>query len=588
MTNLKSGRSALALLGIVVGLFVLDAHSALAQVNSINPYGLSDALANPLEELQRRLSQSALSNAMLPMEGAVDPDTYIVGPGDIFSISMPLIKTVVPEISVGADGRMILPDTGPVYIAGLSLSEARDLILARLKESFQNMPVDVVLLQSRQFYVHVAGAVPSPGRYLALPVARVSTILEIAYADTSWSPVSNRDLRPSLRNIQLIHTNGDTISVDLMQYFASGNTDTNPYLQDGDVIRIPGFDPAFSSVYIDGSILFPGPYDYRSDDTISSLISVAGGISNESSISIIRVRRENSDGSAQTFEFDVADVLDGDAGTFPIEPRDNISVARVENILGSATVEGMVHHPGTYPIVDGVTTLRELVEKAGGLRDDALIRGTYLERRALPDATEKPRRSVFEKPLDEIEKLLVVDSTEIMLRLRMTDLDFLSRAYFAQEIRMQNRVSIDFEGTMNGDARPTLLRDQDRLVVPRDEKTVYVFGQVRRPGFVGLEDGRDAEFYIKNAGGRGDFALDTVIIHPGTSDMERDTDQIVGSGDMIFVDRKTDIAENPELQRLVSEQIRTRSDARIRTMQTILQSVTTVASVAALIISLRR
>ncbi|MCZ6758639.1 MAG: hypothetical protein O7C39_10175, partial [Bacteroidetes bacterium] len=80
MTNLKSGRSALALLGIVVGLFVLDVLTARAQVNSINPYGLSDALANPLEELQRRLSQSALSNAMLPMEGAVDPDTYIVGP----------------------------------------------------------------------------------------------------------------------------------------------------------------------------------------------------------------------------------------------------------------------------------------------------------------------------------------------------------------------------------------------------------------------------------------------------------------------------------------------------------------------------
>ncbi|GMQ81143.1 MAG: hypothetical protein BMS9Abin05_0574 [Rhodothermia bacterium] len=588
MTNLRSGRSALALLGIVVGLIVLDSNSARAQVGSINPYGLSGELANPLEGLQRRLSQSALSNAMLPMEGAVDPDTYIVGPGDIFSISMPLIKTVVPEIAVGADGRMTLPETGPVYIAGLTLSEARDLILSRLKESFQNMPVDVVLLQSRQFYVHVAGAVPSPGRYLALPVARVSTILEIAFADTSWSPVSNRDLRPSLRNIQLIRVNGDAISVDLMRYFASGNTDMNPYLQDGDVIQIPGFDPAFSSVYIDGAVLFPGPYDSRSDDTISSLIDVAGGISAESSISIIRVRRENNDGSVQTFEFDLADLLDGDAGLFPIKPRDNISVARVENILGSASVDGMVRYPGTYPIVDGVTTMRELVEKAGGLRDDALIRGTYLVRRALPDATEKSRRSVFEKPLDEIEKLLVADSTAIMLRLRMTDLDFLSRAYFAQEIRMQNRVSIDFEGTMNGDSGPTLLRDQDRLVVPRDEKTVYVFGQVRRPGFVAFEESRDAEFYIKNAGGRGDFALNTVIIQPGTGDLARNVDQNIGSGDMIFVDRKTDVAENAELQRLVSEQARSRADAQIRTMQTVLQSVTTIASVVALIISLSR
>jgi len=588
MTNLRSGRSALVLFGLFVALIVLDAHLVRAQVGSINPYGLSDALANPLEGLQRRLSQSALSKAMLPMEGAVDPDIYVVGPGDVFSISMPLIKTIVPEVSVGADGRLNLPDSGPVFVAGLTLNEARDRILTRLKESFQNMPVDVVLLQSRQFYVHVAGAVPSPGRYLALPAARVSTILEIAFADTSWSPVSNRDLRPSLRNIQLIHTNGESHSVDLMQYFASGNTETNPYLQDGDVIHIPGFDPAFSSVYIDGAVLFPGPYDYRSDDTIASLIGVAGGISAESSISIIRVRRENINGDVQSFEFSLAEVLDGDAGAFPIEPRDNISVARVENILGSATVEGMVRHPGTYPIVDGVTTLRELVEKAGGLRSDALLRGTYLERRALPEATEKPRRSVFEKPLDELEKLLVADSTEIMLRLRMTDLDFLSRAYFAQEIRMQNRVSIDFGATMTGDSDPIILRDRDRLVVPRDERTVYVFGQVRRPGFVGYEMSRDAEYYIKKAGGRGDFALDTVIIHPGTSDIAQDTNQIIGSGDMIFVDRKTDIAENPELQRLVSEQLRRQSDARIRTMQTILQSVTTIATVVALIISLSR
>ena len=60
------------------------------------------------------------------------------------------------------------------------------------------------------------------------------------------------------------------------------------------------------------------------------------------------------------------------------------------------------------------------------------------------------------------------------------------------------------------------------------------------------------------------------------------------SGDVIFVDRIVDVANSAEMQRLVIESARVRSDARIRTMQTILQSVGTLASVVALVISIRR
>jgi protein involved in polysaccharide export with SLBB domain len=570
-------------------LLFLPAPDARAQNNSLNPYGLSDVFSNPLRQLQQRLASTAYANAMLPMEGAVDPDEYVVGPGDVFTVTDPLVQGTNQETVVGADGRVLLPDVEPVMVAGLTLGEARSRMLSVLKEGFKNTRVEIVLVQSRQFYVHVAGAVPKPGRALALPVARVSTILEAAYADTTWAPVTNADLRPSLRNIRVEHTDGTMAGVDLLQYFASGDTDSNPYVRDGDVIYVAAFDPAFESIYVDGAVLFPGPYDYRPGDTIKNLISVAGGISGPASVEDVRLRREMPDGTIQTSRYSLQDVLEGPAGSIDLQRRDHVSVSRVKDLLGSASAEGLgVSDPGTYPINDGRTTVAELIEMAGGTREDALLRGAYLERRALPEFVQKPRRSVFEKPLSDIENILVADSTEIMQRLRLTELDFLSRAYFAQEIRMQNRVSLDLEGILAGTAEPVVLRDGDRLHIPRDERTVFVLGQVRRPGFVTYREGETGEYYINLAGGRGDFAAEAVVINPGTSYVQPLGSQVIRSGDTIFVDRREDIAENPELQRLVSEQERSRADAKIRITQTILQSVTTIASVVAIIVSISR
>ena len=489
---------------------------------------------------------------------------------------------------MGADGRLLLPDTGPVMVAGMTLARARATVLERLEQSFQNTPVDLVLTQSRQFYVHVSGAVPVPGRYLALPVARVSSILEIVFSDTTRTAVTNPDFQPSLRNIQLVHTDGTEESVDLLHYFSTGETSHNPFLRDGDVIFVPAFDPAFSSIYIDGAVPFPGPYDYRPGDTLSDLLAVAGGFDADASVDNVRVLRTLPNGDTEQHEFTKEEALTPRTGSFKLHARDHVSIARTPNILGSATVDGMVNHPGTYPIVDKQTTLKDLLELAGGLRPDALLRGAFLIRRSLPQPRRSVSRSRFESPIESLRRRLAADTTEIMQRLRLTDLDFLSRAYFAQELRLQNRVSLDLEKSLEDSSEPVLMRDGDRLVSPRDENTIYVFGQVTRPGFVSFTAGRTAEEYIETVGGRGQFASKLYIVHPATGAFTTVGSRILQSGDLIFIDRALDVADSPELQRLITEQERTRADARIRTMQTVLQSVATVATVVALIISLRR
>src|SRR5690606_23018989 len=118
------------------------------------------------------------------------------------------------------------------------------------------------LAQPRQFYVHVVGAVPIPGRYLALPVARVSDVLQLAFADTTTLPVSNFAYRPSLRNVDLTRRDGESVSVDLARYFSTGETEFNPYVRDGDVVNVGAFRVDERAVFVNGAVPFPGTYDH--------------------------------------------------------------------------------------------------------------------------------------------------------------------------------------------------------------------------------------------------------------------------------------------------------------------------------------
>ncbi|MFW5973024.1 MAG: SLBB domain-containing protein [Bacteroidota bacterium] len=524
------------------------------------------------------------STAVAPMEGAVDEDEYLIGPGDVFAVTIGGAEPTVATLPVSADGRLIVPGVGGSVVAGSVLRQARADVLGAMRPMFRNVQLDVALAQPRQFYVHVSGAVPTPGRYLATPVARVSTVLEAAFADTSQSAVSNFAYRPSFRNVTLRRTDGTRRSLDLQRYLSTGDTRHNPYLQDGDVIGIGVYDPLRESVFVDGAVPFPGAYAFREGDTVLDLISIASG--DNPGLSQVREVRITSrtDGVASTRSIRVSQ---DERPEVPLSPLDHLFVVADDALRGSATVDGWVRFPGTYPIDPGRTTLDELVEMAGGLREGVLLRGLHIERRSLP-APELHSRQInrFEFAPAERRHVMRADSMAILRNMRLSNLDFLSRAYFAQEMRLQNRVSVDPAQLEDGTASPVVLQDGDRLVVPRDEQTVYVFGQVNMPGFVTLRPGADIEDYIRAAGGRGQLADGTYVIEAGTGRHLSAREAPISSGDMIFVDRGDDIADTAELQRLIMENNRfaleterARRDARLRTTQTILSVLGTAATI---------
>ena len=524
-----------------------------------------------LEQLRQRALVSAGSTT--PLEGAIDPGTYVVGPGDAFNITVGGPEPLSVTATVTADGFLVLPESESVRAAGMKLGEVRERVRASLREQYQNVGLEVALAQPRQFKVHVSGAVPVPGRYTVTPIARASDAIGLAFSDTTQPPVANAAYRPSLRSVTLRRKDGTRRSLDLLRYFATGDVDHNPYLQDGDVVYVHAFDPDYRAVFIDGAIPFPGTYAYREGDTVADLLMLAGGGS--APVAPDEVRLTRRDGGEELLIS--ADRLAG-GEAIPVEPLDHLYIIPERLLGGTATVSGAVRFPGTYPITLGETTLQDLVRLAGGPREDALERAVVLQRLPAIDADlTLAGASRFGRAFPD--GLPQSDAAAVLQRTRLAELDFTSRAYFAQELSQPGGVPIDLEVVMAPEAEPVYLQDGDRLRVPRDERTVLVLGQVVRPGYAAFVPDWPAERYIEASGGRGPEASDAYLVKAGTGRFLALGTGEVESGDVVFVDRREGVADTPEMQRLLLEVQRTRADARSRTAQIIFGTIATTASV---------
>ncbi|MEL6616618.1 MAG: SLBB domain-containing protein, partial [Bacteroidota bacterium] len=351
----------------------------------------------------------------LALEGALDEAIYVVGPGDVFVFAIGGSSPRQMTSTVSADGRLIVPEAGSFDVADRTLGSVRTQVRAALGRQFRNVTTDVALASPRRFSVHVSGAVPEPGRHVVRAVARVEDALAMARPEPSLTPGGRRfvidldkvytappssdlEARPAYRNVLVRHADGTEDRVDLARYLVTGDVTSNPYLRDGDAIFLPTFDPSREGVFVGGSVIHRGVYDVRPDDTALSVLTVASGGQPETTIQAVRVTR--------AVNGQVTEVPLARASEVRVGPRDQVFAITLAPEAGTAAAVGALRYPGTYPIRSGETTLASLVEMAGGLTDEALLRGAYLERHERSEPLET-RDDIGGDPLDLLEAPVV-------------------------------------------------------------------------------------------------------------------------------------------------------------------------------------
>ncbi len=251
---------------------------------------------------------------------------------------------------------------------------------------------------------------------------------------------------------------------------------------------------------IRGQVMSPGKYEYHDNTTIEDLIVMAGGLTDHASLMRVEVSRmlrdplavKKSDRYGQKFSFDLKDglVIDQER-KFVLEPYDHVTVfpSPVFNQARMVTVTGEVQWEGTFAMEMKKTHLSDIVRMAGGLTDNAYLRGATLLRRM--NADERRR---MQATLTNVRNLLTEKGDSV--------------SYEKLDLDNNYPIYIDLEKAVNnpGSDADILMRDSDQLFVPEYDPIVRVSGDVMFPNTFYFEEGKDYKHYVYEAGGFGERA----------------------------------------------------------------------------------
>ncbi|MTI88631.1 MAG: hypothetical protein FH748_11750 [Balneolaceae bacterium] len=497
-----------------------------------------------------------------PYEQKIDKSTYVLGPNDIISLDIRhnIQPVVIRGMLVNVQGEIVLPSAGAISVAGKTIPEAETLINNRLKEQLKDPKTNISLDTPRPANISVTGPVPHPGRYVVPSQSRVD--LAISQSITSGKRNITKpgqfpsDFNPnasfSFRNIAIERADGTKDRADLIAFYRTGDSSKNPIVKNGDRIHLRRLFRESAKISISGAVESDLELEYNPTDTPEKLINIAGGFETEADSTQLYIFRIE-DGETQRIT-----VEPNEWQSYTLKPNDRVIVPfnRQPNQSSSAWVHGEAEITGNFPIISGVTTAKKLLDMAGGLTDHAL-----------PSAAQLIRRGTQE---NEIPNKFNAD-----LMKRTSDQLIQGLEYLDAETKLsKDRVYIDLNNP--SELKQVTIFDGDQLFVPRDEQTLFVFGQVNNPGYYPFLSDLSVAEYIAKAGG---FSLSAdedrvFILKAGNNTWHKPEDTTLESGDRIFVNR----TPVEELNALRSYEIQ-QSQLKNQRTQLIMTAITTITGI---------
>lgn len=472
--------------------------------------------------------QNSLDNQGLT-EKELNAESYLVGPGDEFTITLLSANSLEFKGVITPDGNLIVPKIGSIDLRNKTLDSAYLLIKSKVKKTYLSNDVYVALSKIKKFKVIVSGMVQRPNIVNATSAERVSEVIE---------KVGGFKKDGSLRNILILRgekENQQKIQVDLLKFYNLGNKDYNPFVQGGDQIIVYPINKS-QSIASYGEIALPNEFEFKEGDSLSTLINFSQGFLNTSlldSIEFVRVNKSNN-----SLERTIIDLTGfggsnnvGNLGTkdFILYSGDRIYVKKIANITNFkyVIISGEVKYPGKYAIDEKYDKVYDLITKCGGFLETAAIdKVNFIRQQELEIVDEELRR---------LEKLNPSEMSKSELQ------------YFQAKIREKRGVmSIDFTKLLQNQSNSEniFLRNKDSIIVPQKKDYINVQGRVNNPGNVKYEAKYNYLDYITLAGGFG-FRADpdeTIITKPrGEQFLAEDMNYKIEPGDAILVPPKSEV-----------------------------------------------
>jgi protein involved in polysaccharide export with SLBB domain len=344
---------------------------------------------------------------MIPMDLPVGPE-YVLGPGD--GVSVDLWGGVSRRFYrvVDREGRLSLPEVGPLLVAGKSLAEVQESVQKTLRTQFRDVSADVSLSRLRAIRVYVVGDVVRPGAY---DIGSLSTPLNALFA--AGGPTG----RGSLRILK--HYRGDVLvqDVDVYDLLLHGVKGAIQRLENGDTVMVPPLGP---EITIEGMVRRPAIYEQKDEKSLADVLALGGGLLPSATLRHIEVQRTVAHEKQTMLNLDVPqddlpDQVTKRLESFQIQDGDKIRIFPIAPYTQDVVyLEGHVIRPGKYSFRDGMR-VTDLISSYKDLLPEPALQYGEIIRLSLPDyrptvqnfsvadALSDPAKAPELKPLDTVQ-----------------------------------------------------------------------------------------------------------------------------------------------------------------------------------------
>lgn len=360
-------------------------------------------------------------------------------------------------------------------------------------------------------YVLLEGYVVRPGRYQLTRGMRISdlilpyeNLLPEYYPETAlvirMDPPEYTQKLITV-NLQKVLDNDPTHNLLLQEY------DTVKLFSRSEMEELP-------EVVVNGSVLAPGTYRLYDNMTVQDLVTVAGNLKRSAYTGEAEITRYISSSGLETHTerilIDLEKALQGDPeNNISLKTDDHLFIRSIPDFEDKETVQilGEVMFPGTYSIEKG-EKLSSLIERAGGYKEDAYLRGAFFTRESLKETQRLQTNNLISEQENEILRI----SSEISAgALNEEDIDAAqaileSRTQLLEKLKqtpITGRMIVNLERIdKSSDSDDNIeLMSGDILTVPVNPKTVTVLGQVYTPTSMASSQGKTVDYYLNLVGG---------------------------------------------------------------------------------------
>jgi protein involved in polysaccharide export with SLBB domain len=533
---------------------VVDSHedaSPVKMVRPANPYADVPSLYDmyvqaadrqrPVERFGLDVFRNTTNQPdVIPRDLPVGPD-YVVGTGD--SLSIDLWGSVSQRLVrlVDREGRIALPETGPLLVTGKSLGEVQLNVQRALRNVFRDVSADVSISRLRTVRVYVVGEVAQPGAY---DISSLSTPLNALFAAGGVTEQGSLRTLKHFRGRQLVE------QVDAYDLLLHGIRSDLKRLENGDTLLVPTIGPQAT---VDGMVRRPAVYELHDETSLASVLELAGGILPAAALRHIEVQRLEAHEKRTMLTLDLAsntdpDQFDKDLQTFKVRDGDQVHIFPIAAYNEDAIyLQGHVQRPGRYSYKPGMK-LTDLISSYSDLLPEPAPHYAEIIRLNAPDfhptiesfdissALANPASAPTLKPLDTVRIFSRYDfevppevwvggevhqpgSYRTSGQAHLRDAVYLAGGITpdaaldsAQLFRTQadgtmKILSVDLHEALAGNPVDNIvLQPRDRLLIHRtlakvDAPTVAIKGEVAKPGRYPLTSNMRVVDLVRVAGG---------------------------------------------------------------------------------------